>query len=291
MGYCLDFGETTSNRIHHSPVVTNSDVNRGDKMNKITADNYFSITPEWVLYADITSNAVRLYGVLQRYADKDSGECHPSRKTLAEKCRLSLSSLDRALIELVDIGAVTKQQRLSPNGDWTSNTYTVISHRRVSSQVNTPIVTDGETGIFTGDEQTRVNVNQSHEQTNAKSIADEWWEAYKQRTGGKPPTGKGAWHSLIAVITSALSSGWSEQEVRTAIMACTVASSAQLDRELTKTTPAQPVVRTMTRRLPVIMGDPECTECEGKGVVMVFDSDADKWVSKKCGCYQETFTP
>jgi hypothetical protein len=260
-------------------------------MNKITADNYFSITPEWVLYADITSNAVRLYGVLQRYADKDSGECHPSRKTLADKCRLSLSSLDRALIELVDIGAVTKQQRLSPNGDWTSNTYTVISHRRVSSRVTTPIVTDGETGIFTGDEQTRVNTNQSHEQTNAKSIADEWWEAYKQRTGGKTPTGKGAWHSLMAVITSALASGWSESEVRTAIMACAVPSSAQLDRELTKTTPAQPVVRTQPRRLPVIMGDPECTECEGKGVVMLFDDDADKWVSKKCGCYQETFTP
>jgi hypothetical protein len=265
-------------------------------MNKITADNYFSITPEWVLYADITSNAVRLYGVLQRYADKDSGECHPSRKTLANRCRLSLSSLDRALIELVDIGAVTKQQRLSPNGDWTSNTYTVISHRRVSSQVNTPITTDGDTGIFTGDEQTRVNINQSHEQTNAKSIADEWWEAYKQRTGGKTPTGKGAWHSLIAVITSALSSGWSEEEVRTAIMACTVASSAQLDRELNKATvhpqtAVQPVVRTQPRRLPVIMGDPECSECEGKGVVMLFDDDADKWVSKKCGCYQETFTP
>jgi hypothetical protein len=258
-------------------------------MNKIKAENYFSITPEWVLYADISSHAVRLYGVLQRYADKDSGECHPSRKTLADKCRLSLSSLDRALIELVDIGAVTKQQRLSPNGDWTSNTYTVISHRRVSSQVNTPIVTDGETGIFTGDEQTRVNTNQSHEQTNAKSIADEWWEAYKQRTGGKTPTGKGAWHSLMAVITSALASGWSETEVRTAIMACPVPSSAQLDRELTKTTVTQPVVRTQPRTLPIISGDPDCTECEGKGVVMVFDVEADKWVSKKCGCYQETY--
>ena len=264
-------------------------------MNKITADNYFSITPEWVLYADITSNAVRLYGVLQRYADKDSGECHPSRKTLADKCRLSLSSLDRALIELVDIGAVTKQQRLSPNGDWTSNTYTVISHRRVSSQVNTPLVTDGETGIFTGDEQTRVNTNQSHERPAAQAIADEWWNAYKQRTGGKPPTGKGAWHSLLAVITSALSSGWSEQEVRTAIMACTVPSSAQLDRELNKATAnpqtaVQPVLRTMTRRLPIISGDPECSECSGKGVVMLFDDGEQKWLSRKCGCYQESMT-
>jgi hypothetical protein len=134
-------------------------------------------------------------------------------------------------------------------------------------------------------------MNQSHERPAAQAIADEWWNAYKQRTGGKTPTGKGAWHSLIAVITSALSSGWSEQEVRTAIMACSVASSAQLDRELTKTTPAQPVVRTQPRTMPIIVGDPECSECSGKGVVMMFDDDADKWVSKKCGCYQETFTP
>lgn len=259
-------------------------------MNKIKAENYFSITPEWVLYADISSHAVRLYGVLQRYADKDSGECHPSRKTLADKCRLSLSSLDRALIELVEIGAVTKQQRLSPNGDWTSNTYTVISHRRVSSQVNTPIVTDDDTGIFTGDEQTRVNTNQSHEQTNAKSIADEWWEAYKQRTGGKPPTGKGAWHSLIAIITSALSSGWSETEVRTAIMACAVPSSAQLDRELTKGTAMKPLVPTQPRTLPIIISDPDCTDCEGKGITNTFDDEAQQWKSKKCGCYQETYT-
>jgi hypothetical protein len=49
------------------------------------------------------------------------------------------------------------------------------------------------------------------------------------------------------------------------------------------------VVRTQPRRLPIISGDADCAECEGKGVVMVFDVEADKWVSKKCGCYQETY--
>jgi hypothetical protein len=265
-------------------------------MNKITADNYFSIIPEWVLYADITATAVRLYGTLQRYADKESGECHPSRATLAGKCNCTVKSIDRALAELIAIGAVIKKQRISPNGDMTSNQYRVITVAGVASKLSLPSDKNDPTGRDKNDIQTIVSMNQSHERPAAQAIADEWWNAYKQRTGGKTPTGKGAWHSLIAVITSALSSGWSEEEVRTAIMACTVASSAQLDRELNKATAnpqtaVQPVVRTQPRRLPVIMGDPECSECEGKGVVMLFDDDADKWVSKKCGCYQETFTP
>ena len=265
-------------------------------MNKITADNYFTIIPEWVLYADITATAVRLYGTLQRYADKESGECHPSRATLAAKCNCTVKSIDRALAELIAIGAVTKKQRISPNGDMTSNQYTVITNAGVASKLSLPSDKNDPTGRDKNDTQTIVNINQSQERPAAQAIADEWWEAYKQRTGGKTTTGKGAWHSLMAVITSALASGWSESEVRTAIMACAVPSSAQLDRELTKATAnpqtaVQPVLRSMTRRLPVIMGDPECTECEGKGVVMLFDSDADKWVSKKCGCYQETFTP
>ena len=258
-------------------------------MNKITADNYFSIIPEWVLYADITATAVRLYATLQRYADKDSGECHPSRATLATKCNCTVKSIDRALAELIAIGAVTKKQRISPNGDMTSNQYRVITNAGVASKLSLPSDKNSPTGGDKNDTQTIVSMNQSHERPAAQSIADEWWEAYKQRTGGKTPTGKGAWHSLMAVITSALASGWSESEVRTAIMACAVPSSAQLDRELTKTTPTQPVVRTQPRRLPIISGDPECTQCQGKGVVMVFDDEADKWVSKKCACYQETY--
>jgi hypothetical protein len=293
MGYCLEL--SNDNRIHHRPVASNRSVNTGDMMNKITADNYFTIIPEWVLYADITATAVRLYGTLQRYADKDSGECHPSRATLATKCNCTVKSIDRALAELIAIGAVIKKQRISPNGDMTSNQYRVITVAGVASKLSLPSDKNDPRGRDKNDIQTIVSMNQSHERPAAQAIADEWWNAYKQRTGGKPPTGKGAWHSLLAVITSALSSGWSEQEVRTAIIACTVPSSAQLDRELNKATAnpqtaVQPVLRTMTRRLPIISGDPECSECSGKGVVMLFDDGEQKWLSKKCGCYQESMT-
>ena len=256
-------------------------------MNNINADNYFCIIPEWVLYAPISSHAVRLYGTLQRYADKDSGQCHPSRKTLAEKCGLSLSSLDRALIELIELGAVKKKQRVSSNGDWTSNIYTVITNATVSSQVNRPTFTGGDTGIFTGEEQTIVSVKQSQEPTAAQSIADEWWNAYKQRTGGKTPTGKGAWHSLLAIINGALKSGWTEEQVTTALMACSVPSAAMLDIQLNKTIQPAGASPKVVRRLPVISGDESCVLCGGSGLLSVFNDDDQKWLSKKCACYRE----
>lgn len=250
-------------------------------MKSINADNYFCIIPEWVLYAPISSNAVRLYGTLQRYADKDSGECHPSRKTLADKCCLSLSSLDRALIELVKIGAVRKRQRVSANGDFTSNIYTVITNAGVSSQVNRPITTGEDRGIFTGEEQTKVSLNHSQERTAAQSIADEWWNAYKQRTGGKTPTGKGAWHSLMAVINGALKAGWSEEQVASALANCTTPSAAMLDIQLNKVGSLAPIVK---RTMPDLIGDVDCVLCGGAGFVVDFDATEQQHKSRWCEC-------
>lgn len=256
--------------------------------NNISADNYFCIIPEWVLYSSISSNAVRLYGTLQRYADKDSGQCHPSRKTLADKCGLSLSSLDRALIELVELGAVRKKQRMSAKGDWTSNVYTVITNAGVSSQVTRPIVTDGDTGIFTGEEQIKVSVKQSQEPTAAQSIADEWWNAYKTRTGGKTPTGKGAWHSLIAIINGALKSGWSEQQVSTALMQLNVPSATMLDVQLNKLIVNQPA---QVRTNPEVIGDADCVVCGGNGYLVDFDTEEQQHKSRWCECRTEMQKP
>jgi hypothetical protein len=258
-------------------------------MNNINADNYFCIIPEWVLYAPISSHAVRLYGTLQRYADKDSGQCHPSRKTLAEKCGLSLSSLDRALIELIELGAVKKKQRVSSNGDWTSNIYTVITNATVSSQVNRPTFTGGDTGIFTGEEQTKDSLKQSQEPTAAQSIADEWWNAYKQRTGGKTPTGKGAWHSLLAIINGALKSGWTEQQVTTALMQLSVPSATMLDVQLNKLIVAQPAL--VKRTMPDVIGDADCVVCDGAGFIVDFDNVEQQHKSRWCECRTETQKP
>lgn len=71
---------------------------------------YFAIIPEWVVYEAISDRAVRLYAVLRRHANTRLMS-RPTRVTLADKMRTSLSSIDRALRELEAVGAVTIRHR------------------------------------------------------------------------------------------------------------------------------------------------------------------------------------
>jgi len=87
-----------------------------------------------------------------------------------------------------------------------------------------------------------------------------------------------------------LNAGWSEQAVRTAIMACTVPSSAQVDRELNKsTTPVGTVAKPRVNHLPTISGDKDCVHCDGSGVIIEFDVEAQQHKSRRCVCYQERY--
>ena len=97
-------------------------------MTEIRVSEYFAIIPEWVLHADISANAVRLYGVLNRFANS-RGHAWPSRKTIAELMGVSVATIDRAKEELVDLGALTIEPRKTPSGDPSSNLYILhISH-------------------------------------------------------------------------------------------------------------------------------------------------------------------
>ncbi|MEV0247926.1 hypothetical protein AB0H76_15140 [Nocardia sp. NPDC050712] len=87
----------------------------------VTVDGYFAILPEWIIDADISDRAVRLYAVLRRFAGGDL-KARPSRKKLAARLRTSLSSVDRALSELQAIGAVTVRHRWT-NTSLSSFTY------------------------------------------------------------------------------------------------------------------------------------------------------------------------
>jgi len=93
---------------------------------RIIASEYFAIVPEAVLYANISDRAVRLYAVLRRYADDKTNMCYPSRSTLANRLYTSTRSIDRAMDELVVLGAISKQMRkLENNEGYTSNMYTL----------------------------------------------------------------------------------------------------------------------------------------------------------------------
>ena len=71
----------------------------------------FSIVPEWVLDADIGDCALRLYAVLLRYGNT-TGARMPARTTLAARLhKKSTDTVDRALAELVQLGAVQVEPR------------------------------------------------------------------------------------------------------------------------------------------------------------------------------------
>jgi hypothetical protein len=94
--------------------------------NEIRADAYFAIVPEWVLDATKTGNAVKLYAILARYADKGTGEAHPSRRTLAKRMKFARAqTVDPIVAELESIGAVEVFERYTASGDRDSNGYVV----------------------------------------------------------------------------------------------------------------------------------------------------------------------
>ena len=89
----------------------------------LAADSTFSVVPTWVLDAAVSASAVRLYAVLARYANS-AGTCWPSRRTLAARMQVrSADTVDRALRELVAVGAVTVQHRRDESGAPTASLY------------------------------------------------------------------------------------------------------------------------------------------------------------------------
>lgn len=133
-------------------------------MSDIRADEYFAIVPEWVILADVSGNAVRLYALLNRFANS-AGRAWPSRRTLAEMLRTSMATIDRAKDELVGVGALTVEHRKNPAGDPSSNLYTI--HVRPygktppSSHMRKGSPRDEGTGTPTGDALNRANRKQS----------------------------------------------------------------------------------------------------------------------------------
>lgn len=93
-------------------------------------DSGFVIVPEYLLDANISDRAFRLFGILASYANREDGRATPSRKTLAAKLSCSQSTLDLARHELVEIGALTYSPREREDGGSTSNEYVLHAVQR-----------------------------------------------------------------------------------------------------------------------------------------------------------------
>ena len=79
----------------------------------LVLEQRFAIVPEWIIDAPISDCAFRLYAVLLRYG-QTSGQRMPGRALLARRLqKSSKDTVDRALKELVGIGAVVVEHRRS----------------------------------------------------------------------------------------------------------------------------------------------------------------------------------
>jgi len=68
---------------------------------------------------------VALYAVLQRYADRTTGQCWPSVPTMATTLSLSKNCVKKCLHHLARLGLIDMAPRYTADGDHTSNLYTV----------------------------------------------------------------------------------------------------------------------------------------------------------------------
>ena len=94
----------------------------------LDVEDRFAIVPEWVLDAAISDAAVRLYAVLLRFGHT-SGARMPARSTLARRMhKKSTDTVDRAMRELVELGAVIVQNRFD-GGQRLTNKYLVRTSR------------------------------------------------------------------------------------------------------------------------------------------------------------------
>lgn len=104
----------------------------GGAYDAVTSDTGpWAVVPEWLLDADVSDRAVRLYAVLARYADNSTREAYPNKRTLRRRLRCSDDSVSRARAELVDAGALIVTPRYEESEDGagrrqTSNHYVVL---------------------------------------------------------------------------------------------------------------------------------------------------------------------
>jgi len=92
---------------------------------RVASQVLFAIVPEWVLYGALSDKALRVYAVLNRFANNETHRAWPGHRAIAIRARCSVSSVKRALRELETFGAIEIEHRFNEDGSPTSNEYLV----------------------------------------------------------------------------------------------------------------------------------------------------------------------
>lgn len=85
---------------------------------EVVHDNRFGIVPRAVAYATVSVMAKAVYMILAQF-----GQAFPTHKFIGDRLGVSVSTVQRALRELVTAGLVTVEHRFDANGAQRSSVY------------------------------------------------------------------------------------------------------------------------------------------------------------------------
>ncbi len=151
----------------------------------ISLERKFALVPEWVIDLQISNSAFRLYAILARYADYNTHRAFPSRETLAERMGASVKTVERAVVELQEVGAIHRENR----GRYHSNMYTLVMDEpkgtNMSPDKNVPredkIVQRGDKNVRRGDKNVALTRTIEQELKNKRDIFDQFWNLYPKK--------------------------------------------------------------------------------------------------------------
>jgi predicted transcriptional regulator len=148
----------------------------------------FSIVPEWVLDRGLSSTALKLYIVLARFADWDTGIAFPARDTLAERMDCSEKTVDRAVKELVEAQCIEKEFR----GRYQSARYRVLQvdpRGTKMSIVETKVSDEGTKMSSRSDKNVHITITTEQEPLKQEPLNDistkfdQFWKLYPRKVG------------------------------------------------------------------------------------------------------------
>lgn len=149
----------------------------------------FAQIPEWLIDSDVSDRAIRAFLVLHRHANKE-GYAFPGRAAIAERLGCSPASLDRALNELREVGAIVSRQRKDGNAVIGNDYWLWPAHP--SSPVRSPSLTPEATPSLTHapgatsptrQQEEREPSNESQKTSGASGAVEEVFAAFQEATG------------------------------------------------------------------------------------------------------------
>jgi len=129
----------------------------------VSTDYTFAMIPEWVIDAGLSGQAIKVLAILGLYTWNDMRGGIASHHTIADRGKVSINTVRRAIDELIAAGAITSTPRFDGKRQ-TTNHYVI--HRGVPTGGQGVVPTHGQGEVPTGGQQIQSNLEPEQEEPN-----------------------------------------------------------------------------------------------------------------------------